>query len=64
MAGVGVGASAGGLCSRAAALAAGRLRGRRGPWSICRGSDVRFGVRGPPRWPLDFCVAGVGFAAV
>ena len=50
-------------CARAAALAPGFLRGGRGSCYICAGSDVHFGVRGPPRWPLDFCVAGVGLAA-
>ena len=75
--GQGLGASAGGLmyafvagvgctlwCSRAAALAAGLLRGRRGTCGPAGGLIVRFGVRGPPRWPLDFCVAGVGLAAL
>ena len=39
------------------------LRGRRGTWWHCRGSDVRFGVAGAPRGRREactFCVAGVG----
>ena len=36
------------------------LRGRRGAWWRCRGSDVRFGVVWAPPLCRCFCVAGVG----
>ena len=39
------------------------LRGRRGTWRHCRGSDVRFGVVWSPRLCRCFCVAGVGLGA-
>ena len=29
-----------------------------------KGSDVRFGARGPPLLQRDFCVAGVGLAVL
>ena len=39
------------------------LRGRRGAWGICSGSDVRFGVVWFPPFCRCFCVAGVGLGA-
>ena len=36
------------------------LRGRRGTWWHCRGSDVRFGVLWAPPLCRCLCVAGVG----
>ena len=39
------------------------LRGRRGTWSTCTGSDVRFGAFWSPPLCRCFCVAGVGLAA-
>ena len=77
VAGVGLGASARGLMYAlaflgrrsvlcffwAAALLLGILRGRRGTWSICVGSDVRFGVSGPPLSRSAFCVAGLDLGA-